>query len=407
MKHIVVVAPYFGANMVHALRAFANLEHTKLGVISQEPVEHLPVDLRAKLGGHYKVADAQDAGQLAQAGRAFIKEWGRVDKLIGYLEQLQVPLAEARDLLDLPGMRAAVARNFRDKNRMKQVLGQANLPVARQQLISCYDDVVAFIARVGFPIILKPIDGLGSRGTYRVEDQQSLSTALNKLMPSSSKPIQAEEFVRGEEHSFETVFVEGQPVWSSSTYYLPGPLQVMEHEWMQYCVLLPREEEPDHVKRFKPYNFAALKALGLEHGISHMEWFNRPQGGVISEVGARPPGANIMPLNSAAYEVDMWAKWARLEVHHEWEMPERKYAVATAFLRGQGRGDVIRAVEGVEAAQSMVKGMVWAHKLPTVGQLHSSHYEGDGWVILRHPDTQRVVEALRAVVTTIKVVVGH
>lgn len=103
----------------------------------------------------------------------------------------------------------------------------------------------------------------------------------------------------------------------------------------------------------------------------------------------------------------MWAKWARLEVHHEWEMPERKYAVATAFLRGQGRGDVIRAVEGVEAAQSMVKGMVWAHKLPTVGQLHSSHYEGDGWVILRHPDTQRVVEALRAVVTTIKVVVGH
>lgn len=407
MKQIVVVAPYFGANMVHALRAFANLEHTQLGVISQEPVAHLPLDLRAKLGGHYRVDDAQDAGQLAQAARSFVKEWGKVDKLIGYLEQLQVPLAEARDVLGLPGMGAATARNFRDKNRMKAVLANAGLPVARQRLIGGFDDVRSFIDQVGYPIIVKPVDGLGSRGTFRVENAQALSTALNQLMPTPSHPIQAEEFVRGEEHSFETVFVDGQPVWSSSTYYLPGPLQVMEHDWMQYCVLLPREEAPEHVKRFMPLNHASLKALGLVHGISHMEWFNRPQGGVISEVGARPPGANIMPLNSAAYEVDMWAKWARLEVHHEWEMPERKYAVGAAFLRGQGHGGVIRAVEGIESAQAQVKGMVWAHKLPTVGQLHSTHYEGDGWVILRHPDTQRVVDGLRTVVNTIRVVVGR
>ena len=410
MKHIVVVAPYFGANMVHALRAFASLEGTRLGIISQEPVERLPLDLRSRIGGHYRVDDAQQVDLLVQAGRSFIKEWGRVDKLIGYLEQLQVPLAAARDALDLDGMRSQQARNFRDKNRMKEVLAAAGLPVARQQLVRGFEDVRAFVERVGFPIILKPVDGLGSHGTYRVEDAEALSGALNKLMPSASKPIQAEEFVRGEEHSFETVFIDGQAVWSSSTYYLPGPLQVMEHDWMQYCVLLPREEEPDHVRRFKPINHAALQALGLKTGISHMEWFNRPSGGVVSEVGARPPGANIMPLNSAAYEVDMWAKWARLEVHQQWEMPARRYAVGAAFLRGQGRGlgqgGVIRAVEGVDQVQAQVQGMVWAHKLPTVGQLHSSHYEGDGWVILRHPDTQRVVEGLRAVVTSLKIVVG-
>ena len=175
---------------------------------------------------------------------------------------------------------------------------------------------------------------------------------------------------------------------------------------MQYCVLLPREEDPDHVRRFRPINHAALAALGLRTGISHMEWFNRPSGGVVSEVGARPPGANIMPLNTAAHEVDMWAKWARLEVLGEWDMPARKFAAGAVFLRGQGRGRVIRAVEGVESAQAQVQGLVWAHQLPTVGQLHSPHYEGDGWVILRHPDTARVVEAMRAVVTTISVQLG-
>ena len=98
---------------------------------------------------------------------------------------------------------------------------------------------------------------------------------------------------------------------------------MLENEWMQYCILLPREHERPHVQRFTPTNHAALRALGLRTGISHMEWFDRPQGPVVSEVGARPPGANILLVNKAAYGVDMWQKWAELQVHRRWEMPRR------------------------------------------------------------------------------------
>lgn len=407
MKNVVFVAPYFGPTMLHCLRAFAGLEETKLGIISHQPAEHIPTDLRPRISGHYKIDDAMSADQLTAATRSFIKEWGHVDRLEGYLEQLQVTLGMVRDRLGIDGLGAREALNFRDKNRMKSVLASANLPVARQALIHGAEDAFTFARQVGYPLVLKPQAGVGSRDTMRASDDEGLAAALNQLLPSPKQPIQAEEFIHGAEGSFETVFIDGEPVWSSSTYYLPGPLQVIENPWMQYCVLLPREERTARTDAFAPINHASLQQLGLRDGISHMEWFQTAsKGSIVSEVGARPPGANIMPLNSAAHDVDMWSKWARLVVHREWDMPARKYAVGSAFIRGQGRGGVIRRISGLPETQKLIEGMVWAHKLPSVGQLRSSHYEGDGWIIVRHEETQRVVEALRAIMTTLRVELG-
>ena len=50
-----------------------------------------------------------------------------------------------------------------------------------------------------------------------------------------------EEFVRGDEHSFDSVVVDGRLVWHSISRYLPSPLDVLEHPWIQWCVLLPRD----------------------------------------------------------------------------------------------------------------------------------------------------------------------
>lgn len=407
MKNVIVVAPYFGANMLHALRCFAALEDTRLGVVTNEAAERLPADLKARFDGHYQVKDAMSAAQLVEAGRAFQKEWGQVDRLEGYLEQLQVPLGEARDALGVDGMGGEAAANFRDKNRMKRVLSAAGLPVARQALITSMEDARRFVETVGYPIVVKPVDGAGAKNTLRAGDDEELMVAMNSLLPSAASPVQGEEFIQGEEHTFETVTIEGKQVWWSSTFYLPGPLAVLENPWMQYCLLLPREEVMPHTAAFRDTNFRALQALGMQNGLSHMEWFLRGNGRVyIGEVGARPPGANILLVNEAAYETDMWAKWARLMVHRTWDMPKRKYAAGCAFIRGQGRGNMIKALHGVDAVNEKIGKYVVKAQLPRVGQPHSHHYEGDGWVVVRHPETAGVVEALRTVVTELRVELG-
>ena len=407
MKNIVIVAPFIGKTMRQCLAAFAGLENTKIGIISQQPEEALPARLQQRISGHMRVSDCLNSEQLTEATHRFNEQWGKVDRLIGYLEHLQTPLAETRTRLNIDGMQHQQALNFRDKNQMKDVLRRAGLPVAAQAKIHSAQDAQRFIEEVGYPIILKPLAGVGSKNTMRVRNERDLYRALNTLLPAPERPVQAEQFVRGEEHTLEAVTINGTTVWQSSTYYLPGPLQVLENPWMQYCVLLPREQTQPHVRRFAPVNRAALSTLGMHTGISHMEWFLQDnQQPIISEVGARPPGVNIMNLMAAAHEVDIWEKWARLSVYDEWNMPERKYAVGCAFLRGQGRGNTIRAIEGLEEAQEKVQGMVVSANLPSVGQLRSEHYEGDGWIIIRHPQTAGAVQGLRVLLQTISITLG-
>ncbi len=171
-------------------------------------------------------------------------------------------------------------------------------------------------------------------------------------------------------------------MWSSSTAYLPSPMHVLENAWIQYAVVLPREVHPPHVRAFAAINERALAALGVRDALSHMEWFLRPDGSaLVAEVGARPPGANIMPLLRAAHGADPWAAWARLMVHRAWDFPERRFAAATVFLRAMGGGAAVRGVDGADALRAALGPTLVEMKLPQPGQPRSQHYEGDGYVI--------------------------
>ena len=406
--HVLFVAPTLSANTVHVLKCLAELDGVQLGVITHAPVDRLPSFLRGRLTGHYRVENALDPSQLIAAVRAFQGDIGRVDRLLGFIEHVQIPLAIARDATGVPGMSEPVARNFRDKNRMKEVLRQHGLPVARQQRVHSEGDARAFAREVGYPIVLKPVAGVGSVATRRVDNDAELTEALRALRPSAANEFQAEEFISGDERSFETVMIDGRPVWWSSTVYMNRPLEILENPWMQWCVLLPREGLDEVGQRFLPTDAAALRALGLHTGIAHMEWFVRPDGRpVISEVGARPPGASFMTMMSHAHGVDMWARWVELAVFERFTpMPPREHAVGVAYLRGQGSGRRIVAVHGLEEAQRKVGEWVVDRRLPEVGALHAETYEGDGWAMVRHPSTEVVKEALLTLVTTVRVELG-
>lgn len=404
--NVVFVAPYLGAHMVHCLRLLIAMD-VKVGVVSHQSADSFPPALKKGIDGHFRIDNAMDAGQLALAVRAFKKEWGTVDRLLGYLEQMQIPLADARDREDIPGMRGDVARNFRNKNLMKEVLRRAGLPVARQALVEKPGDAVAFVKKVGYPVVLKPVDGMGSKATQRANDESELFTALNLLMPRPEAPVQCEEFVTGEEHTCETAFIDGKPVWRTGTYYLPGPLKVLENPWMQYCVLLPKET-PAHLETFGPVNTAALRALGLDTGLTHMEWFLRKDGTpVINEVGARPPGVNIMRLNGLATNADAWQGWLDVQIHGTWSVPtERVCAAGCAFLRGQGRGRRVAAVEGIDELKRALGDDLVDARWPVPGRPRSTGYEGEGWVIVKGATTQQAVQNLKRVVTGVRTVLG-
>ena len=404
--HVVFVVPFFMTATLRFVSGAAALPGVRLSVISQEPAEKLPPALRTRLTGHWRIDDCFAAAQLVQATQALAARHGAVQRMIASLEQLQVPMAQARAQLGLPGLTLSAAMNFRDKNRMKDVLNQAALPCARHALIGSADDARAAAATLGFPLVAKPPAGAGAISTFRLNDAQQLSEYLRAYAPRAAEPVLFEEFLQGEEYSFDSVMLNGRVVWSSISSYRPSPLTVLENPWIQWCVLLPRDIDTASYAPIRLEGERALGVLGMRDGMTHMEWFRRPQGAVaISEVAARPPGAQFTSLLSWASNCDFYQAWPRLMIFDEFDPPAREFAAGAAYLRGMGTGRV-RAVRGSDTIRREFAELIVESNWPEVGSLQNSGYEGAGYVIFRHPDTRRVEQALQRTVDVVRVELG-
>lgn len=403
MTHIVFVAPFFMEATLRFLGGAASLPDVRLSLLSQDPLDGVPDSIRQRLAGHWRVANALDAAQIVDGARRLQEQLGPVARMFGPLEQLQVPLAAARAELGLPGLTVEAALNFRDKSRMKLKLAAAGLPCARHALVGDRASADAFVAECGFPLVVKPPSGAGGKSTFRLDTPGDLDQFVARFPPDPQRPTLYEEFVFGTEYSFDSVMVEGRPVWYSISRYMPSPLEVMENSWIQWCVLLPRDISGPDFAPIVEVAFDGLEALGLHTGLSHMEWFRLADGRiVISEVGARPPGAQFTSLLSYAHDIDFYEAWPALMAFDRFDPPPRRYAVGAAYIRGQGAGRV-RRIAGLDDAQRRFGPIVVEARLPQEGQAPSDSYEGDGYVIVRHPDTDVVENALRDIVSTIRV----
>lgn len=319
------------------IEAVGSLPDVRLGVITHDYAEKLSPGLAAMVAAHWRVDDVLNAGQLSWAAEELARRLGQIDCIFGAYEQLQVPLAEVREKMGISGMRAAVARRFRDKAEMKDALRAAGLPCAKHSLVETADDAVAFARKIGFPVVVKPPAGAGAISTFRADDEASLREAVAKAAPRAGHAALIEEFVTGDEYSLETISIGGRAVWHSLTQYYPTPLEAVRNPWIQWCVLCPREVDDARYDDIRQVGSRALEVLGMETGLSHMEWFRRRDGTIaISEVAARPPGAQITTLNSRAHDIDFVRAWAEVMVFGTFERPTRKYAVGWPSCAARG-----------------------------------------------------------------------
>jgi formate-dependent phosphoribosylglycinamide formyltransferase (GAR transformylase) len=402
MRNVVYCAPFPGIPATHRFgRALRSLGGARLlGVFQEGP----PAWVASTYDDVVVVKDVLDPGQLLQGVLRLRERWGDPHAVVGILENLQVQLAWVRGKLGLPGGDPEAAERFRDKGTMKDALRAIGIPCARHRRLRSDEDAWAFASEVGFPVVLKPPSGAGCKSTYEIGGPDELRAALAEVRPDARNEVLAEEFLNGHEYSFETLCIRGEPVFHSIGRYYPGPLEVTRTPWIQWVCALPRDISGPWFDEVRKVGFQAVRGLGMDSGMTHMEWFRRTDGSVaVGEIAMRPPGAQFVTLMSYAHDADMYRAWARAAVDEAFDGPlERKYAVAIAYLRGPGSGRV-SAVDGVDEAQRRVGDLVVEAKLPVVGTPKSSSYEGDGYAIVRSRSDDEVMAAMKTIVETIKV----
>ena len=279
-------------------------------------------------------------------------------------------------------------RGFRDKQLMKERAAAAGLRVPRAQRVRSVQDVWAALEATGYPAIIKPISGAGSADTYKVESAGDMTRIL-PLMQHVSEAI-CEEFIEGEEYTYDTVSIDGVPAYESVTRYIPNALEMRSNEWISPIMLSVRDLDQPHIRRGIELGRNVLGALGMGDGMTHMEWFLKSDGEVVfGEIACRPGGACVVDQMNYTSDIDLFREWARVATVGRFEAPiERKYNVGIIFKRAQGQGR-ITAIAGLSEYYDRYRAHIVEDTLLRPGTPRrdwKATLLSDGYLVVRHPE---------------------
>jgi formate-dependent phosphoribosylglycinamide formyltransferase (GAR transformylase) len=400
-RKIVFVTPRLTGESLRGARAVGQLDGVALLGIAEQHPEANAADDFCDLA---VVLDTHDSNQLIGAARKFASQWGAIERIVAVHETLLAPVARASEALGLPGMSELTVLRALDKSKLKQVLERAGIETARDQVVTTAKGVKPFVELIGFPLVLKPLTGSGGLRTWRIGTQEELELALELLKPSPENPLLVEEHLIGQELCVDTVTVADEPRFHSLCIYRPTILEALEDPGAQWRCVMPRDITHERYQKFIDQGLAAVRALAVGNAMTHMEGFLLEGGRVrFTDATLRPAGARIGPMLAFAYDIDPYRVWARVAVDGCFDGPwERKYAVGTVFLRGDGKGRVQR-VEGLEEVGRRLGDGLVDSRLPRIGGSKSHTYTGDGYITVRHPETEMVEAYLELIANTVSI----
>lgn len=261
------------------------------------------------------------------------------------------------EALGLRGISLDAARRCVDKALFDATLRAAGIPVAETRHAEAPEEILRAAAGMGFPLVLKPSRGSGSRGLLVASDQAELEHELAwHLAARAALPVPQESLVQR--------FIPGHEVgvdaMMSAAHYCP--LAIRDKELtpppfrLGYAYLAPTTLAPEAQVAVNAAVGAAAHALGLSDCLLHADVILDPDGQPwVIELAGRPSGFHIatrMLPRLLGYDP------LRAMILHSLEIDEPEpprgapVAVILRMLRAEP-GTLVAAVEGIEAAASL------------------------------------------------------
>jgi len=332
----------------------------------------------------------------------------RIDGVMTIASDIPHMVSAAGEKLGVRHIPLPVAELCVHKLHMKEKLRKAGVNVPLFARISTLDDLKAFIAKAGFPIVIKPVDNSGARGVQRLSKDMDIAQAFEYSRGFAySGEVIAEKFVTGLQISTEGLIHAGVfhcTGFADRNYArLDDAVPFMVEDGGDIPTVLNLARKKLVEAEFEK----ADVALGIDWGPAKGDMIFGDDGKpYVIEIAARLSGGNFcydkVPWSTGVDIVDILVDMAvGNDVDPARFVPTRDLATSQRyFFPAPG---TIREIGGLKAVQAMPhirKVDVWARPGETVAALEN-HPSRVGYVISCAPTREEAVAAAQAAVAQV------
>lgn len=253
-----------------------------------------------------QVDDVNQYEQLLGAVQEVIDRVGPVDQLIALSEFTLEIAARVRQTLNIPGDGPNEVAVYRDKARMKEILQAQGLPVPAFARCHSVAQALHFAREIGFPVIVKPVDGAASMGVEKVENESALHDLLNTIDLSR---YEIEAFMHGQTYHIDGFAdVDGSVPFQVVSRYINSCLDFTKAQPLGSVIV---QASPLRT-RIEAFSQQIMRALNLRCTAFHLEIFvEADESLVFLEVGARVGGSEVPHLINKVFGVNLYEHWLR------------------------------------------------------------------------------------------------
>lgn len=315
--NVIFISPHFPYHFYNFCDRLKNLGANVLG-IGDTPYDRIGEDCRRSVTEYYYVSSLEDYDQVYRAVAFFAFKYGRIDYIDSQNEYWLELEAKLRDDFNVnTGFHTADMEAVKRKSRMKEGYARAGVKTARWHLVTDKSGCYEFLAQVGYPVIVKPDNGVGASHTYKLTCDREFED-FYAARPDNLFIM--EEFIPGHIETFDGI-TDGNAeiLFCTGQVMVKTPMDML-HGTGENISYTQNVQETD-LMEIGP---RVVKAFNTRHRFFHFEFFRLDEdkdglgrkGDVLGlEVNMRAPGGYIPDKMNYAYDVDVYQIWAESLVY--------------------------------------------------------------------------------------------